>query len=388
MSTAQFYTELHSFSDFTTLSDEAHYKALPNDWFVVITDVRGSTKAIEQGRYQDVNMLGAASVAVLGNLWRDNGVPFVFGGDGASILVPPARVDEVTRELMKLRNLALANYELELRVGVVPMADVASQGLEILVAKFAAGRAKPIAFMRGGGLSWADSAIKSQPEKYCAREENVGSLGEVKDLSCRWQPLKSRKGIVLAVLARSTSNNLLIFPSVLDHLTDVLGGDVQLSSPVNRQNMKYKSVAASVINEVRLHLPAIQKSFFRRVGWILFSVWSFGYSFTYNFGLDRYTKEIPSHSDFRKFDDMLRLVIDCTPDQVQKIRAYLETLHSSGEIYYGLHESDHAIMTCLVGSVSDGDHIHFIDGGAGGYAMAAKALKEQIAMASSRASAV
>ena len=64
----RFYRDLPSFDDFQRLGDDVHYSALPSDWYVVISDVRGSTKAIEQGRYQDVNTLGAASVAVLGNL--------------------------------------------------------------------------------------------------------------------------------------------------------------------------------------------------------------------------------------------------------------------------------------------------------------------------------
>ena len=35
-------------------------------------------------------------------------------------------------------------------------------------------------------------------------------------------------------------------------------------------------------------------------------------------------------------------------------------------------------MTCVVPSYKDGTHIHFIDGGDGGYAMAAKQLKAQL----------
>jgi hypothetical protein len=34
-------------------------------------------------------------------------------------------------------------------------------------------------------------------------------------------------------------------------------------------------------------------------------------------------------------------------------------------------------MTCFVSGFGDGQHIHFIDGDDGGYAIAAKALKER-----------
>ena len=35
-------------------------------------------------------------------------------------------------------------------------------------------------------------------------------------------------------------------------------------------------------------------------------------------------------------------------------------------------------MTCFLQKLEDGKHIHFIDGGDGGYAIAAKQLKAQI----------
>jgi hypothetical protein len=35
-------------------------------------------------------------------------------------------------------------------------------------------------------------------------------------------------------------------------------------------------------------------------------------------------------------------------------------------------------MTCYVHDVNDGNHIHFVDGGDGGYAMAARELKAQL----------
>ena len=85
-----------------------------------------------------------------------------------------------------------------------------------------------------------------------------------------------------------------------------------------------------------------------------------------------------THSDCRKFDDMLRMVLDCSQQQADTIRHYLEALHEQGLVFYGLHEANASLMTCFVGSVADGGHIHFIDGGDGGYATAAVQLKVQV----------
>jgi hypothetical protein len=45
------------------------------------------------------------------------------------------------------------------------------------------------------------------------------------------------------------------------------------------------------------------------------------------------------------------------------------------KVWFGTHRSTEAVMTCLVFSAVDNNHLHFIDGSHGGYAMAAKQMK-------------
>ena len=61
------------------------------------------------------------------------------------------------------------------------------------------------------------------------------------------------------------------------------------------------------------------------------------------------------------------------------MEAALGGLRSEGWIAYGLHEADSALMTCLVFNLTDSEHVHFIDGADGGFAMAARQLKQQLA---------
>lgn len=58
-------------------------------------------------------------------------------------------------------------------------------------------------------------------------------------------------------------------------------------------------------------------------------------------GLDipGYIDSLPSHSDFRKFDGTLRMVIDCTPGMRAAVRTLLERERAAGTIYFGLHAS-------------------------------------------------
>jgi predicted NodU family carbamoyl transferase len=97
-----------------------------------------------------------------------------------------------------------------------------------------------------------------------------------------------------------------------------------------------------------------------------------------NFQGKRYIKETVIQSDFKKFDEQLRFVIDCSESEIQLIRNFLEELQSDGKIIYGTHVSSHALMTCLVSNLGQGKHVHFIDGGDGGYAHAAKMLKKSM----------
>jgi hypothetical protein len=71
------------------------------------------------------------------------------------------------------------------------------------------------------------------------------------------------------------------------------------------------------------------------------------------------------------------MVLDLSRADCGALEAFLESERHAGRVAYGLHRSDSALVTCFVRSY-DGDHVHFIDGSDGGYALAAKQLKSQL----------
>jgi hypothetical protein len=98
------------------------------------------------------------------------------------------------------------------------------------------------------------------------------------------------------------------------------------------------------------------------------------------FDTNRYRAEIVQNAvNFARSGENLCLVFDCPEDRVEALRSYLDQRADKGELTYGLHISDHAVMTCLVASADDNQHVHFIDGGDGGYTRAATQLKERVA---------
>jgi hypothetical protein len=88
-----------------------------------------------------------------------------------------------------------------------------------------------------------------------------------------------------------------------------------------------------------------------------------------------YVQQVVENSDFRKYDDGLRMVLDCTPQLEHELAQRLQAAAARGIARYGLHRQDAAMMTCFTPSALRSDHVHFIDGARGGYASAATALK-------------
>ena len=72
--------------------------------------------------------------------------------------------------------------------------------------------------------------------------------------------------------------------------------------------------------------------------------------------------------------------MDVSAEKKDQLVAYLDALLASGRAFYGLHAAPAALMTCLVFDYGH-DHFHFVDGADGGYALAAKGMKEQIKQA-------
>ena len=95
----RYFLELVSLTKFIDAAKLSNYKDVPDNWLVIITDIANSTIAISEGRYKDVNSLGAAVIAAVRNAIGKEKFPFIFGGDGAILLIPDSHKDEVVEVL-------------------------------------------------------------------------------------------------------------------------------------------------------------------------------------------------------------------------------------------------------------------------------------------------
>lgn len=372
-----FFENMPSFPNFKDVNDNVHYQAAPSGSWIVVSDVKGSTSAIEAGRYKDVNTVGAATIVAIQNALPNVDFPFVFGGDGATALIPGDVKTEVERELSALRHIALSRFHLELRVGMVSIDEIHAEGFAVDVAKYALNSQLSLAMFKGGGLTRAEEKVKGESGAYDVPQ------GESKDtdltnLSCRWRPLKSQNGQVLSLLVAAVGEaEQRSYAVFLEGLNKVFDGKLEHGNPVNIGAMRYRPLGKMLNHDLK-HQTSRFLLALRMVQTLIASL-LFGLRvFRWFSSIRHYVAATPTHSDHLKFDDKLRMTLDCTPEQIVDIEKLCRQLHDQGKICYGMHVSGGALMTCYVDSFKDGDHIHFIDGGDGGYAMAAKELKAQL----------
>lgn len=377
--TADFYRRLPTFSDFAEVTRGDRFRPLPDDWVLFLTDVVGSTVAIEAGRYKDVNLIGAATISTVLQL-ADGDLPYVFGGDGATVAVPSDRRAAVAEALLGLAAMARDNFALELRVGAIGVSELRAAGGAVAVARHELEQGRCIAVFSGGGLGLADRLIKSDPERYACGGTPDADL-TLTGLSCRWDEIPASRGCSLALLVQALEPTATAtYERVLAFLGEQFGGRLDAANPVQLASMRYRSVTDCLHSERRFHRRRGSLAYVWRLFEILVSVALFGSRLALHLPIfGRYARSMRTHADYRKFDDMLRMVLDCSPAQADAIEAWLAVERAEGKLRYGLHRASASLMTCYVEGLAPGQHIHFVDGADGGYAMAAKQLKAQLA---------
>ncbi|SCZ66047.1 Protein of unknown function [Epibacterium ulvae] len=376
MTTHDFYEALPRISDFAELSRASAYTPLPKDWLVCCTDIVNSTALIEEGRYKTVNMVAASVIAAMINAMSGRAFPFVFGGDGVSFAVPPEDHDIAHHTLANLRSWIDREFGISLRAALLPVDWIRQEGLEVSVARYAVSAGADYAMFAGGGLAWSEQQMKAGGFEVLPAEHVMPP--DLTGLSCRWQNMKSRNGVILSLLILPTPEGsdrafselaarILRLAATLDrsgHPIPKSGPTIGLPQGRFRDESRLvRQNRSALINRLRL---MIQFILFMLVFWRGKKV--------LGFDPEHYRTTLSANADYRKFDDGLKMTLDSTPEVQSALRGLLEEARDSGLIQFGWHEQDEALMTCIVPSALRDDHVHFIDGASGGYTQAAKSL--------------
>jgi hypothetical protein len=372
----QFYGSIAVFRGFASLMDPALYSPLPEDWTVGVADIVESTKAIAQARYKSVNMAGAAVIAAVTNALEGREFPFVFGGDGASFAVAPGDLDRAREALAATAVWVEESLNLLMRVALVPVSAVRAQGLDVRVARFGPSPNLSYAMFAGGGLGWAEAAMKRG--EFAVAKAPPGTQPDLTGLSCRFEEIPATRGVILSVLVVPAPRaDAAAFRKLIEEIIALVEHTPDAGRPVPPGGPPLRWPPAGADMEARAQRGG---SLLKRRAQVLahtlvaYLIMRFGISVG-GFVPKTYTQQVVENSDFRKYDDGLRMILDCTVELERTLTRRLGEAASAGIARYGLHRQNAAMMTCFTPSALRSDHVHFIDGARGGYASAATALK-------------
>ena len=376
---SQFFADLPVLEHARDTFDKSQYRPAPDDWALVVTDIVDSTTAIASGRHKTVNFVAATAIAALKNLCAPAPIPFLFGGDGAVVMVPPQHAAQARRELARVRGLAAREFGLALRVGLASVHELRRLGSDVLVGRYEPSPGNSFGVFLGGGVGRLEAAVRGRGDAElndrAAIPETLddGAPADLSGLSCRWDTLHSRRGKMVTLILHGAADPGDIYATVMR-----LAGQEGDPRPVRLDTLSTRWPPHGFMLEARARRRggSLALSVVRLLGATLLAWLALERGRpTGGFDPDRYRREVTTNTDFCKHDETVCFVIDCALDCIGPIKAYVDRCASGNALRYGMNVSDTALMTCLVTSTNEGLHVHFVDGGGGGYTNAAKHLK-------------
>lgn len=374
-----FYDNLETFelSLAELMLQEHRFEDVPSHWHVIITDIKGSTDAVAKGLHETVNFIATGSiVAVLNLAYKANlTVPFFFGGDGATFMVPDSIFQPAMQALQLYSASTKENFNLDLRAGAVSVQDIYKENHDLRLSKIKISTTLSIPVLLGNGLNYAEEIIKG--ENYSFRCD-IGEDCEpdLNGMQCRWDkispPVKDNEIVsILIIAAEGIQQSLAFSKSFL--VLDEIYGVPRLRQPISVSKLKLNTSFTRMGIEMRARIGNIPLWEFIKT-WVT-NLYGFIY-FRTGKGM-RYLKRLVEMSDTLVIDGRINTVISGTKAQRLRLEAALDSLENEGFILHGMHVSSSAVMSCYVRDLEDG-HIHFVDGSEGGYTQAAGKLKRKL----------
>jgi hypothetical protein len=360
------------------LMEEHLFFKVPDNWHVIITDVRNSTRAAMEGRHQTVNLVATGSiVAALNIAFRENIlVPFFFGGDGATFIVPPGLLDDILTALRQHRQNTLNNFDLDLRVGHVPVSAIYAEGHELSISKLKTSQIFTIPVLLGDGLSYAEKKIKGTDILYPPLPADTNEL-DMSGMHCRWDKIKPPTNnfevVSLLVIAHKGMQQSNTFRIVMESI-DRIYGTPENRKPISISRLKMTSSLQRIGAEMRTRLGNFNMIYMLK-SWVTAQL---GKLYFRTKKGKEYLYKLVDMADTLVIDGKINTVITGSEAQRQSLEKVLTELESQGLLLYGLHVSSESVMSCYVRNLDD-QHVHFVDGADGGYTKAAGVLKMKLA---------
>ncbi|MEO7214557.1 MAG: DUF3095 family protein [Mucilaginibacter sp.] len=361
----------------TIINQDDLFSTVPENWEIVLTDIRSSSAAVAYGMHRTVNLIATGSIVCVLNIAHEHHImiPFFFGGDGATFLIPGVLVEEVVETLLIYREQIENNFGLTLRVGHTSVAEVYAAGQKLKIAKYSNSPKFTIPVIIGNGLTYAEQQIKGTDTLPFIKNSGRFEVN-LSGLQCRWDqispPCDDNEVVTLLVSAVQMNDQGSAFSKVLTELDNIYGIP-QKRQPISETKLRINSTISDV-GQAMLVRVGTQKWYTVLKEWL--SV-VYGYVYFRTRSGKTYLTTLVEMSDTLVLDGRINTVITGNGKQRERLLAALADMENSGEILYGIHVSQASVMSCYVPDQKDG-HIHFVDGSGGGYTQASRMLKEKV----------
>jgi hypothetical protein len=378
-----FYSELPvnriSISDL--VADKSLFSEVPEDWHVLVADIKNSTQAIKNGKHNEVNLVATGSIiAVLNIIYSEKiKVPFFFGGDGATIIVPSKYLKSAMSALEKHRKNTLKNFGFELKVGHLSVKEIYKEKIELIIAKAQINDIFNIPVILGNGLQYAESFVKNEDPLKKGNFQMDESPLNLDGMQCKWDKIKppeeTQEVVSLLVTGCGDQDPSKIFSEVLKAIDEIYGSATR-RKPISVKRLRLKASFKKVNSEMRTKLGRFDGFYLLKN---LMKA-NFGKFYLKNSKTGkRYLQKLVELTDTLTIDGRINTVIIGTSEQRISLISFLDNLERSNKIKYGLHVSQESVMSCYVRDMGTNEHIHFVDGSDGGYTRAANSLKKKAA---------
>ena len=359
------------------LLEEHLFFKVPHSWFIIITDVKKSSDAISDGLHETINLVATGSiVAVLNLAYKANiTIPFFFGGDGATFMVPASLLHSVMQALLVHQQNTQTNFNLMLRVGTVPVQQVYNEGHKMVITKLKTSAIFFIPVVLGNGLAYSEKIIKGEDYLSHTLANPVDDL-DLSGMECRWDRIKApetyNEVVSLLVIATDEAKQAAIFKKVMLHI-EAIYGTYQHRAPISVSRLKLKGTLGKIALEMRAKLGGY-KFFYLLRTWVKTLL---GKVYLKTKEGQLYLNKLVDMSDTLVIDGKINTVISGAAEQREQLMVALDAMEAANEIIYGLYTSSDSVMSCYVRNMND-DHVHFVDGSEGGYTRAAGMLKQKL----------
>ena len=375
----EFYNELKSAgkSLVDLLASETYFTEIPTTWHVVVVDIQNSTQAVANGKHHQVNLTATGAIISVLNLVRKEKqateLPYFFGGDGATFIVPTLYLDKIIGTLENYSLHIKRNANLTLRVGHVSVAYLKTEKATLKIAKHQLTQQLSIPFVLGNGLKKAEQIIKDN------FEENEPKLFEkdllnLEGMECRWKridPNQTQNKVVCLLLdAVNETDQRHLYREIIAQM-DALFGTFNSRQPIKSNKLQLNFNILTIWEEMKITLVN-QNWFYLMKNWLSTLIGKFYLNLSPNG--KQYLQQIGQLSHTFMLDGMINTIFTGSQDKIDLFIDYLNGLEQDKKLIYGIHITHASVMSCYVVDRKT-NHCHFVDGTEGGYTSAAKMFK-------------